>query len=266
MARRRSPVARALARSYAIALIAFLVFPILVVLPLSFSGDRFLTFPPTSLSLRWYENYFNDRSWLDASIRSVRIGIAASLLSTVSGTLMAVWLSRRRGWFVPAIQDIALSPAIIPNVLIALGVFLVVLVARQTNSELALIAAHAMLGLPFVVLITGSALADLDPTLERTARVMGAGPVRAFLAGTWPSILPAVVSSALFAFFTSFDELIVALFTMSGSPTLPVRMWTELRFEIDPTMSAVSMVLIAVTTLGMGAAEYLRRRKQKREA
>jgi len=255
----------AITRAYAILLIAFLMFPVLVVLPLSFSGDRFLTFPPSSLSLRWYAKYFNDPSWLDASLRSIRIGLAASLIATTAGTMLSVWLNRSRGWFRPLMQGVALAPAIIPNVLIALGVFIVLVYLSYTDSELALVAAHATLGLPFVILIVGSALADIDPTLERAARVLGAGPVRAFMSGTWPSILPAVVSAALFAFFTSFDELIVALFTMGGSPTLPVRMWAELRFEIDPTMSAVSIVLISVTTLGMGLAEILRRRQRARQ-
>jgi putative spermidine/putrescine transport system permease protein len=178
--------------------------------------------------------------------------------------MLAVWATRTRGALPVILRGVSLAPAILPNVLIALGFFIVCVFAGITDNELVLIAAHATLGLPFVVLITAAALADTDPTLERAARVLGAGPLRAFATGTLPSILPAIASAALFAFFISFDELIVALFTMGGKLTLPVRMWTELQFEIDPTISAVSILLILLTTAGMGLAEMLRRRVGRR--
>lgn len=250
-------------RIYAVLVVLFLFFPVMIVVPLSFSGDRFLTFPPTSFSLRWYQNYFNDPTWMTVTFRSLRIGFFSSLLASVAGLMLAIWLTRSRGFLPRLFQVIAVAPAVIPNVLIALGFFIILVFFRMTGSEIALIAAHAVLGLPFVVVIVGRALADLDPTLERAARIFGAGPIRAFLQGSLPAILPSVFSAALFAFITSFDELIIALFASGRNVTLPVRLWTELRFEIDPTVSAVSVVLITLTTLGMCLAEWLRRRQAR---
>jgi putative spermidine/putrescine transport system permease protein len=119
---------------------------------------------------------------------------------------------------------------------------------------------HAMLGLPFVLLIVGAALRQLDPTLENAARVFGAGPVQAFMTATLPPLKPAIISSLIFAFFISFDELVFALFVMGGKVTLPVRIWSDLQHFINPTIAAVSTIFIIFTTLAMVVAEILRRR------
>ena len=153
-----------------------------------------------------------------------------------------------------------LAPAIIPNVIIALGVFIMAVWIGATSNEFMLILVHAMLGLPFVLMIVGAALRQQDPTLERAARVLGAGPVRAFVTATLPPLSPAIISSLIFAFFISFDELIFALFVMSGKETLPVRIWSDLQHFINPTIAAVSSIFIIATTLAMVTAEILRRR------
>ncbi|WP_139280611.1 ABC transporter permease [Shimia gijangensis] len=131
---------------------------------------------------------------------------------------------------------------------------------RSHQQRILLILVHAMLGLPFVVMIVGAALRQQDPTLERAARVMGAGPVRAFTTATLPPLTPAIVSSLIFSFFISFDELIFALFVMSGKETLPVRIWSDLQHFINPTIAVVSSIFIIATTLAMITAEILRRR------
>lgn len=259
---RRSEGARAAGwlRFYTAAVVLFLFFPIFIIVPLSFSADRFLSFPPSGYGLRWYRSYLDDPTWLAATWRSVSVGVMASSLATLNGVVFVVWLQRFAGRRWRWLKTVVMAPAIVPNILFAVGLFMVTVYLGLTDSEAALVGAHAILGLPFVVLILSASLKEVDGGLERAARIFGAGPIRGFVVGTLPSLLPAVVSAWLFAFFTSFDELVVALFTMGGSVTLPVRIWTDLQFEINPTVSAVSVILIVVTVLGMSAAEWLRRR------
>jgi putative spermidine/putrescine transport system permease protein len=152
------------------------------------------------------------------------------------------------------------SPIIIPHIFIALGVFILAIRLGLSDNELTLAGAHATIAMPFVVLITGSSLRQIDPTIEKAARVLGAGPTRAFFAATFPSLLPAIVASAVFSFFVSFDELIIAQFLMSSQETLPMRIWADLKLDVSPTVAAVSSVLIVATTVAMVGAELLRRR------
>ena len=248
---------------YAVLLVLFLFFPILVVAPISFSADRFMRFPPDGYGFRWYAEFFQNPVWIDATLRSLRVGALASLTASLCGTLLVLWVERVRPRLGAPVTTLALAPAIVPNVVIALGVFLIAVFARANDTEAALVLAHAVLGLPFVVLIVGAGVRQIDPTLERAARVMGAGPVRAFFVGTFPSLAPAIVSGALFAFFVSLDELIVALFMMGTNITLPMRIWADLRFELNPTIAAASMLFVVFTTLGMTLAEVLRRRSAR---
>ena len=240
--------------------IAFLFFPILVILPMSFSAGETLQFPPQSWGLRWYEAYFSDDLWRSSTLRSLRIALMASILSTAAGTLAAIGLDRSRKSLRAALTGLFLAPAIIPNVIIALGVFIMAVWLGLTSSEPLLVLVHAMLGLPFVLMIVGAALRQQDPMLENAARVFGAGPVRAFVTATLPPLTPAIVSSLIFAFFISFDELIFALFVMGGKVTLPVRIWSDLQQFINPTIAAVSTIFIVATTVAMIVAEILRRR------
>lgn len=249
-----------LLKVFFITIMAFLFFPIFIIFPMSFSGGETLSFPPTTWSTRWYVEYLNDDVWMAATFRSLRIAAAASVVSVVSGTLASVVLDRIGKTPRSLLTGLFIAPAIIPNVIIALGVFILAIRIGATSSELMLVAAHAMLGLPFVVMIVGAALKQQDPMLERAARVMGAGPVRAFIAASLPPLIPAIVSALIFAFFISFDELIFALFVMSGSETLPVRIWSDLQHFINPTIAAVSTIFIIGTTAAMTLAEILRRR------
>lgn len=246
--------------------VLFLFFPVMVILPMSFSGGETLQFPPQSLGLRWYREYFNDELWRAATFRSLRIAFLASILSTAAGTLASVGLDRTRKGLRPVLTGLFLAPAIIPNVIIALGVFILAVWIGMTNSEPMLVLVHAMLGLPFVVMIVGAALRQQDPALENAARVLGAGPARAFVTATLPPLTPAIISSLIFTFFVSFDELIFALFVMSGKVTLPVRIWSDLQHFINPTIAAVSTIFIIATTVAMTGAEILRRRSEQNNA
>lgn len=244
--------------------VLLLFFPILVVVPMSFSADRFLGFPPQSWGLTWYRAYFTDPVWMAATFRSLRIALFASLIATLAGLLAVVGLGRMGPRWRAGLTGLFIAPAIVPNVIIALGVFILALTFGTTDSVVTLTLAHAALALPFVVMIVGAAYRQVDPNLERAARVCGAGPVRAFMAATLPPILPAVVAAGIFAFFISFDELVVALFLMGGAETLPVRIWNDLRFEINPTIAAISAFFVTITTIAMAIAELLRMRTQKR--
>ena len=245
--------------------VLFLFFPILIVAPMSFSGDRFLGFPPKSWSLVWYETYLSDPVWLAATWRSLRVAAVAGLMATLAGTASVVGLARlSKGWRA-GITGLLLAPAVVPNVIVALGVFILALRFGSTDSEATLVFAHAAIGLPFVVMIVGAAYRQTDPMLEKAARIFGAGPFRAFWTGTVPPLAPAILAAFIFAFFVSFDELIIALFLMGGSETLPVRIWNDLRFEINPTIAAISTFFVVITALAMGLAEFLRIRATRRQ-
>ncbi|SLN71529.1 Inner membrane ABC transporter permease protein YdcV [Falsiruegeria litorea R37] len=246
--------------------VIFLFFPILIVVPISFSNGRFLSFPPEEFGLRWYINYFNEPVWMAATFRSLRVALGASILATFVGTLSVIGLGRKRSKTSGALTALFVAPAIVPNIIVALGVFILAVRMGVSDNELTLICAHAAIGLPFVVLMVGSAYRQIDPTLERAARIMGAGPLRAFLTATLPPLTPAILSAGIFAFFVSFDELIISLFLMSSAETLPMRIWNDLRFEINPTIAAVSVFFVVVTTLAMTIAELLRRRAEKNNA
>jgi len=240
----------------------FLLVPMMIIVPLSFSTADFLQFPPHDLGLRWYAVYFNDPVWIDATLRSVRVGVSASLISTIAGTAAAVWISRRHGSLRSFVATLFLVPSIIPNIIIALGVFMLAIQLSATGSEIVLALAHAMLGLPFVTLIVGGAIAQVNIAPEQAARIFGAGPLRAFFATTFRALLAPICSAAIFAFFVSFDELVIALFTSGTNITLPVRIWSDLRYEINPTLAAVASMLIALNTVFLLLAEFLRRRSQ----
>lgn len=240
--------------------VLFLVFPIFVIIPLSFGTNDLLTFPPVNPGLRWYWTYFNDPVWINATVLSFRIALAAGVLATIIGTLAVISLERhfRRGR-VPMTYFIT-SPIIIPHIFIALGIFIFAIRNGLIGSELLVVGAHSLIAMPFVVMIVGASYRQIDPNLERAARVLGAGPVRAFFTATFPSLLPAGFAAFVFAFFVSFDELIISQFVLSGSETLPMRIWADLQLDISPTVAAVASLLIVITTLAMAGAELLRRK------
>ncbi len=264
MSRKMGNPGSILLTAYTVAAIVFLFFPILIVIPMSFSGERFLGFPPKTLGLRWYINYFSDANWIELTLRSLRVGLGSSILASVMGTLTALALARSQIPFKKAITALFAAPVVVPTVIIALGVFIFAVRSRINDSELTLIAAHATIALPFVVMIVGAAARQVDPTYEKAARVLGAGPVKAFYYTTFRALMPAVISAAIFSFFVSFDELIIALFVMSENHTLPIRIWSDLRFELDPTIAAISTLLIVFTTAAMIVADRLRRRSARK--
>lgn len=245
-------------------IVVFLIFPIFVIIPLSFGTSDLLKFPPQNLGLRWYWTYFNDPIWMKATWLSFRIALSAGILSTVVGTLAVISLERHFKRLRAPMTYFITSPIIIPHIFIALGIFIFAIRNDLIGSELLVIGAHSLVAMPFVVMIAGASYRQIDPNLERAARVLGAGPIRAFFTATFPSLLPAGVAAFVFAFFVSFDELIISQFVLSGSETLPMRIWADLQLDLSPTVSAVASLLIVVTTLAMAAAELLRRKAAQR--
>ncbi|MCE8009562.1 MAG: ABC transporter permease [Aestuariivita sp.] len=254
--------ARRLGALYFGVVVFYLIFPILIILPISFSNNDFLRFPPSNFGLRWYRDYLSDPVWIDATILSFQVAALVAVIATVTGTLAVLALARGRPRFGRAISGFIALPIVIPHIFIALGVFIFAVRFGWEDNMFVLAGAHSAIALPFVVLIVGASHRQLDPALEQAARVLGAGPVRAFFSAAFPSLLPAIVAGAVFAFFVSFDELIIAQFLMSRNETLPMRIWADLRLELRPTLAAVASLLIVVTTLALAGAELLRRRAQ----
>jgi putative spermidine/putrescine transport system permease protein len=257
-------MARVLLSIYFALVALYLLFPLLVVVPISFVDSRFLQFPPEALSLRWYRNYFDDPDFLDATIFSFLIGVPSCLIATTLGTLAALGMTRTRFFGKGVIYALMISPIIVPVIIVSLALYIFFARLDLIGSPFGLILAHSILAMPFSVLIVSATLEHFDVTLERAARVLGAGPIRTFWHVTFPAIRPAVFASAIFGFFISFDELIIALFVMGRRQTLPVRIWQDLRFEIDPTVAAVASLLIALTTVGIGFGVLFQMRATRR--
>jgi putative spermidine/putrescine transport system permease protein len=248
-------------------LLLFLALPILLVGIVSFSSATYLTFPPPEFGLRWYRAYLGSRDWLDATWLSLAVAAATVVVATLLGTLAALGLARLPKGLRAAATGLILSPLIVPGIVVAIGVYYAYSRYGLVGSPIGLVLAHSCLAVPFVVTSVGASLAGLDPRLEQAALSLGATPFGAFRQVTLPLIRPGVLVGALFAFITSFDELIVALFLSgSGAVTLPRRMWDDLRYAIDPTIAAVSTVTVVLTALLMGAAHWLKRRGERLHA
>jgi putative spermidine/putrescine transport system permease protein len=258
--RRRNP-----ALSGYVGLIAlFLIAPTLIVIPMSFSSGRLLQFPPKGFSTKWYATFLDSQSWTAGAITSVKVGAATAVLATAIGTLTALGLVRGRYPARGLISALVLSPLIVPVVVIAIGMYFVYSDWRIIGSLEGLILAHTALAIPFVVVVVGSSLRTFDRTLELAAQNLGAGPVRTFLRITLPLILPSIVAGALFAFITSWDEVVVSIFLSSPVVrTLPVVIWGQVRSYIDPTIAAVATFLTGVTLTVLTFVLITRRRAER---
>lgn len=234
---------------------AFALVPLAVMLMMSFSSSEFVRFPPPGLSLRWYESYFARADWMDATLRSLGIGVAVAAFAVVLGVPASLAIDRlgRRG--AQAAIAVAILPIVLPPVVVAVAMYMTFAKLGLIGTRSGIVAGHLMLALPFVILTTTAALRRLDPSLARAARSLGAGRWRVALTVTLPLVRPGIVSGALLAFLTSFDELLIALFV--GSPetrTLPRRMWEGVRAEFDPTIAAASAIVVLGTLVLAGLA------------
>ena len=249
----------------------FLIMPILVILPLSFNASDFFTFTkemlaldPDGYSLKNYKDFFTNSDWQGALANSVRIAPMATILSTAFGTLAAIGLSQSHMPMRSTVMAILISPMIVPLIISAAGMYFFYSRIGMQGTYWGVVLAHAALGTPFVIITVTATLIGFDKSLVRAAANMGAGPVLTFFKVQMPLILPGVVSGALFAFITSFDEVVVVLFVGSASQkTLPWQMFTGLREQISPTILAVATILILISVLLLTTLELLRRRSEK---
>ncbi len=246
----------------------FLIAPIIVIIPLSFNSEPYFTFPMPGYSLRWYEAIFGDDPqsilWQRAIKNSVIIGVSATLLATALGTLAALGLNRANFAFKGAVMVVLISPIVVPIVITAVGMFYFYAQIGLASTIPGIILAHTALGVPFVVITVTATLIGFNQNLVRAGSSLGAGPARVFFKVTLPLILPGVVSGALFAFVTSWDELVVVLFLASAEQhTIPRRMWSGIRELINPTITAAATMLIFLSILLMVTMEMLRRRSER---
>lgn len=246
-----------------VAVLAFLLLPILVIIPLSFSSSSFLVYPIPGWSLRWYQNLFTSPEWGRAARNSFIIAPAATVVATTLGTLAAVGLSRANFAFKGLLMSLLIAPMVVPVVVVGVSTYIFFANLGLTDSYTALIMVHAALGAPFVVTTVLATLQGFNQNLVRASLSLGAGPFKTFFRVTLPVIAPGVISGALFAFATSFDEVVVVLFLAGPDQvTLPRQMFTGIRENISPTIAAVATLLIIFTTALLGTLEWLRGRRR----
>ncbi|MCU0987736.1 MAG: ABC transporter permease [Acetobacteraceae bacterium] len=247
-----------------IAVVVFLIAPLLVIVPLSFSEGSFLHFPLPGVGLRWYRAFFSSEFWLGALWNSLTIGLAATALATALGTLAAVGLWRAAIPGASAMMAILLLPMVVPSIITAVALTFAYAPLGLANTHLGLIIAHAALASPFVLVTVGATLSQFDRTLLRAASACGAGPVTAFRRVMLPVILPGVVAGAVFAFATSLDESVVVLFLAGPSQrTLPRQMFAGLKDTIELTILATATMLTVLSLLLMVLVRVLSARAAK---
>ncbi|NDV99782.1 ABC transporter permease [Salipiger sp. PrR002] len=253
------------------AIFVFLITPILVIMPLSFNSQDFFTFTPEMLrfdpagySLKHYRDFFTNPEWTSAVKNSLIIAPLATIISVSLGTLAAIGLSQSHVPGKRAIMAILISPMIVPLIISATGMYFFYSKINIVGTLTGVVLAHAVLGIPFVIITVTATLVGFDRSLVRAAANMGANPVTTFFKVQMPLILPGVISGGLFAFITSFDEVVVVLFIGSAElQTLPWQMFTGLREQLSPTILAAATVLVSISILLLATVEMLRRRSER---
>lgn len=244
--------------------LAFLLVPIAAVIPLSFSSGSFLTYPLPGLSLRWYQEVLSGTKWITALGNSLYVGVVATATSVTLGTLASLGLMRRNSWWSNGLKLMALSPMIVPVILIAVASYFFLAPLNLTNTYTGLIIAHTVIAIPFVVVPVLTALELFDPNLARAAAACGATARVTFLRVTLPCIMPAMASGALFAFAASFDDVVIALLIAGPEQrTLPREMFSGLRDSMTPALTAVATIMIAFSTTLFMLMQVLQRRVRK---
>lgn len=256
---------RAALIAYCALVFAFLVLPILAVVPLSFNPGSFLVFPEGGLSLRWYRALVESPQWTHSFANSLKIAIATTLIATPLGTLAAIGLAHMQSRAKPMIVAIISAPLVVPIVVVAVAFYFLFAPLGLVNGPVGLIVAHSALALPFVVIVVHASLHGLDSELLRAASSLGARPATVLFHVLVPLMAPGIAAGAVFAFMTSFDETTVALFIAGPEQrTLPIQMFEGVREQISPAIAAAATLLVIASTLLLGAAELLRRRGERR--
>ena len=251
----------------------FLIAPLFVILPLSFNAEQYIHFSakmlaldPEGFSLRWYEDmiYGTKNPWGLATKNSLIIAFFATIGSTILGTVAALGLSSRHMPYKAAFMALLISPMIVPLIISGTAIFFFMAKVGLAATHTGIVLSHIILGTPFVVITVTATLSGFDHSVTRAAASLGSNPVNTFMKITLPLIMPGVISGGLFAFVTSFDEVVVVLF-LAGleNTTIPIQMWVGLREQLSPTIMAVATCLIVMSTLILVSAELLRRRSER---
>lgn len=244
----------------AVVTVIYLVAPIILIVPMAFSDSMYLTFPPSQYSIRWFETLFADPTWLISGLTSLQVAVFSTFWSVVLGVLAALGLVRGKFPFRGGVAAVILAPIIVPYVIVGLAAYIAFLQVGLTQTPVGLILIHTALAVPYVTINVAAGLANVNRDVERAAQSLGAGPITTFVKVTLPAILPSVLAGAVFAFITSWDEVVTAIFlTGPQFSTLPVRIWSGVKVQIDPTVAAISaltlfVILAAFLAWGAGKA------------
>jgi len=253
--------------AYAIGVFSFLVVPLLVVVPVSFSAGMYLQFPPPGFSLHWYQDYFGDPQWIDATRLSLEIALSVVVLAVGLGMLAALAIVRMPFPGIGFIRMLLMTPLIVPSVVVAIAVYSVYVSFHLIGSFIGIVLAHTILALPFTIVLLVAGFQRIDRRLEEASFTMGASVGRTFWHITLPILRPSLFAAAIFAFIASWDEIIMVIFIGGGAgTTLPLRMFNYLRTEINPTIAAVSTLLLAFAIAVFAAAEGFRLRGAARRS
>jgi putative spermidine/putrescine transport system permease protein len=229
---------------------ALLLGPTLVVIPMSFSAGETFQFPPKEWSLRWYVEFFSSAQWMNSLLTSIQIGLLVAVFATILGVGAAYALDRSRWRGRGAVRSAMMAPMIVPSIVVAIAIYSVFLKWHLNGTAIGFVLAHTVLAVPFVVTVVSTSLAGYDRTVETASASLGANSVTTFFRVTLPILLPGVASGFVFAFVTSLDEVVIALFLQTPSiRTLPVQMYDSITLEIDPTIGAASSLIVVATTL-----------------
>lgn len=247
---RRSDAVPLWLRAIVLIVAGYFVLPTLIVIPMSFSNATTFEFPPKELSLRLYENFFTNPAWIASTGNSFLVGLFVAVVATILGTAAALGLHQLQGRLARLTRTLLMVPLVAPSIVVAVAVYISFLQWHLTGTLFGYVSAHTAIALPFVLVCVTSSLSNFDSQLLRASGSLGATPWRSFLTITMPLISRGIVTGAVFAFVTSFDEVVVALFLRSPSfQTLPVQMYNSVTVEIDPTIAAASSIIVVIVTL-----------------
>ncbi|MGE0717007.1 MAG: ABC transporter permease [Alphaproteobacteria bacterium] len=247
--------------------LVFLMFPTVLIVPMSFSPTSFLDFPPRGFSLQWYRAYLDDPAWIDATLFSLQIAAATTVASSIVGTMGAVALVRGRLPGRETIEALLLAPLIVPHIIVAIAVYAQFAPLGLTGTFAGFVLIHTALAVPYVVVVVSAALRRMPPSLEMAGLNLGASRLRCFAEITLPLIAPAVAAGAVFAFLASFDETVVSFF-ISGveHKTVTRKLMEDIEFNLSPVIAAASTIFVVSTVLLMWMADLTRRRGRRATA
>jgi putative spermidine/putrescine transport system permease protein len=244
--------------------LAFLVLPILSVVPVSFNKSSFIAVPPKAYSGVWYARFFADGEWRSSLLHSVEVATLATLMALVLGTLAAIGLRRVRGRIRVALSALFLAPMIVPVIVTAIAFYRTALDIGLTGTIIGMSLGHMMLALPFVVINVGISLRSVDPNWISAAEGLGAGPLLIFRTVILPQVMPGLVGAAVFSFVTSFDEVVIAVFVAGyGNKTLPVKIWESIRLEFTPVIAVAATMMIVMAIVLFALAQAVTPKKEE---